>query len=264
MHNVNILEQILEKRSEDVKELSVDSFTFQPLIVDRPKLYDQLRERKHLQIIAEVKRASPSKGLIAGDVDPIKQAKAYEQAGASCISVLTEPHYFKGSYNDLHAVASNVSIPVLCKDFIISTSQVDVAKAAGASVILLIVAALPQKELQNLFAYAHSLNLEVLMEVHTTHELEIAQKIGAKIIGVNNRNLETFVVDLTTTEDIAAHIISEDIVLISESGIHSPADAERVASYANAILVGESLMRSNDVQGLLQSFQVPLQVGEVK
>ena len=212
-----------------------------------------------------MKRASPSKGDIATHIEPVEQATQYEKAGAACISVLTETKYFKGCYADLNAVANAVNIPVLCKDFIIDEVQIDYAKAAGASVILLIVAALTDEVLTRLHGYAHAHELEVLVEVHDLEELDRALAIGALIIGVNNRNLKTFEVDLKQTETIARAFNRDDIAFISESGIWNEQDATLVASYgAKAVLVGESLMRSGNVVADLQSLQIELKVGETK
>lgn len=262
---MTILQKILTKRAEDVSDLKEQKPSFQILAHNRPSLYETLKKANTLQVISEVKRASPSKGDIAIDVDPIEQAKLYEHAGAACISVLTEPHFFKGSYEDLNAVATNVAIPVLCKDFIIDEVQIDYAKAAGASVILLIVAALDDEKLSTLHTYATAQGLEVLVEVHTEEELMRALQIDAKIIGVNNRNLKTFIVDLAHTKAIGELIQPYDVAFISESGIQSSEDAKLVASYnANAILVGETLMKSANVIDDLKSLQVPLFVGEAK
>ena len=259
---MTILQQILEKKFEQLPNLKAASPNFPALNKKRSSLYESLMHSPTLQVISEMKRASPSKGDIATDVDPIAQTAIYEQAGACCVSVLTETHYFKGSYEDLHAVAKNVDIPVLCKDFIVDEIQIDYAKAAGASVILLIVAALTKGELQRLFTYAQQLNLEVLVEVHDVEELEIALTIGANIIGVNNRHLKTFEVDLKHTETIANALKAEGVAFISESGIFTREDAQQVANYgARAALVGESLMRSDNVAASLKSLQVPLKRG---
>ncbi len=260
---MTILQKIIEQRSVDIATYDLRNFHFSQVPIDRPSLYKTLRNAQQLKIIAEIKRASPSKGDIAVNIEPVKQASLYENNGAACISVLTEPHFFKGSYDDLHAVAKTTSIPILCKDFIVENIQIDITKAAGASVILLIVAALPKERLQLLFDYATSKNLEVLVEVHTKEELMIAIEIGAKILGVNNRNLKTFDVNLAHTKEIAQYMTRNDIVLISESGIVSTDDAKFVAeSGAKAILVGETLMRTHNVSETMNSLQVPLPVGE--
>lgn len=239
--------------------------------VERFKKMDSLPERKNslfsfkeqlsndtMNIISEIKRASPSKGMINEGVDPVKQAKAYEALGAKAISVLTDEPFFKGSMNDLRAVSAAVSIPVLCKDFMIDRVQIDVAKANGASMILLIVAALDDETLHDLFAYATEQGLEVLVEVHNEEEMKRALKLNAPIIGINNRDLKTFHVDLQTTGKIA-DLVSEDTVLVSESGIQVKADVDEVARLgAHAILVGETFMRTDDLEKAFTDFQVPL------
>ena len=262
---MTILDQIIEQKKLELPALLAAKPTFQTVVKVRPSLYETLKNANTLQVIAEMKRASPSKGDIATHVDPVTQALEYEQAGAACISVLTEQAYFKGSYADLNAVANAVSIPVLCKDFIIDTVQIDYAKAAGASVILLIVAALTNEQLQNLYVYAQENDLEVLIEVHDLEELQRAMNIGAKIVGVNNRNLKTFEVSLSKTAEIAQHLPSSNIAFISESGIWNEEDAKIVANVgAKGVLVGESLMRSGDVKTSLQSLQIDIttKVGE--
>jgi indole-3-glycerol phosphate synthase len=200
-----------------------------------------------LGLIAEVKKASPSAGVIAKEFDPVKQAKKYAAAGASAISVLTDEKFFSGKLEYLVKIRQEVEIPVLKKDFIISEAQIYEASVAGADAILLIVAALDQDELKRLLDCAYTYQLEVLMEVHDLRELERALETDVKIIGVNNRNLKTFEVDLKNTEKISEEI-PEDIFFVSESGIKTPQDAALVAGWgADAVLVGESLMRTNDV-----------------
>jgi len=205
-----------------------------------------------LGLIAEVKKASPSAGIIAEDFDPVSQAKKYADAGASAISVLTDEKYFKGKLEYLTQIQQAVDIPVLRKDFIIHESQIYEASVAGADAILLIVAALSQDDLQRLFDCANTYQLEVLMEVHDLAELERALKTDVKIIGVNNRNLKTFEVDLKNTESISEEV-PEDILFVSESGIKTPQDASLVASWgADAVLVGETLMRADDVASIVK------------
>lgn len=200
-----------------------------------------------LGLIAEVKKASPSAGIIAEDFDPVSQAKKYADAGASAISVLTDEKYFKGKLEYLTQIQHAVEVPVLRKDFIIHESQIYEASVAGADAILLIVAALSQDDLERLFDCANTYQLEVLMEVHDLAELERALETDVKIIGVNNRNLKTFEVDLKNTELISEEV-PEDILFVSESGIKTPQDASLVASWgADAVLVGETLMRADDV-----------------
>lgn len=254
---MTILDKILQQKEIEIqKRLRTEK----KVGTDKPvySLYNQLLQTPHLQVIAEIKRASPSKGMIQSHINPVEQAKKYERAGAACVSVLTDEQFFKGSLADLEAVANEVMIPVLRKDFILHEVQIEDARTAGASIILLIVAALHEKRLKELHDYAESLQLEVLVEVHDLEEYTIAKRIGAKIIGVNNRNLKTFEVDLAHTKTIAAARNETDQhVFISESGIQTIADAELVSNDgADAILVGETLMRAEDVESTLRSFQV--------
>ncbi|MDN4606680.1 indole-3-glycerol phosphate synthase TrpC [Sporosarcina highlanderae] len=257
---MTILEKILEVKRLEVKQLLMEEQVVScETLSKRASLFETLRKSDRLEVISEMKRASPSKGMIADQADPVTQATAYERAGAACISVLTDKQFFKGSFDDLTAVAEAVQIPILCKDFIIHEVQIDRAMEAKASVILLIVAALDDMTLQRLHTYATGKGLEVLVEVHNAKELSQALKIDAELIGVNNRDLRTFEVDLSRTEEVARIFpFNENRVFISESGIMSAADAKRVASAgASAVLVGESLMRSDSVEDSLRSLQVP-------
>lgn len=256
---MNILTKILAQ-----KKLEVGALLEQPDPLanftenKRVSLFETLRKSETLQVISEMKRASPSKGLIAEGADPVAQAKIYAQAGAAAISVLTDKEFFKGSFEDLAAVAKAVPTPLLCKDFMIDRVQIRFAKASGASIILLIVAALDDETLRDLYHYATSLELEVLVEVHDIKELERAVAVDAKLIGVNNRDLRTFEVSLERTREIAeAFPFNEERVLISESGIWTADDAKIIATMgASAVLVGESLMRSGDAGEALKSLQV--------
>lgn len=257
---MNILTKIIEQKKIEVDDLLAQPEPFISAIENkRASLFTTLKAADTLQVIAEMKRASPSKGLIAEGANPVKQAKIYAQAGAAAISVLTDKTFFQGSFDDLAAVANTVQTPLLCKDFMIDRVQIRYAKAAGASIILLIVAALDDATLQDLYQFATSLGLEVLVEVHDGIELERALAVGAKLIGVNNRDLRTFEVDLARTKEIAqAFPFEEQRVLISESGIWNNEDAKKVATMgASAVLVGESLMRSGDARIALQQLQVP-------
>ena len=255
---MTILDKIIQEKRLEVERLLVQEIELQEERTPRPSLFKKLYEADRLQVISEIKRASPSKGLIAEGADPVAQAEIYVNAGAAAISVLTDTPFFKGTFDDLAAVANHVEIPLLCKDFIIHEVQIDRAKSAGASVILLIVAALTEQELIKLDAYAIAAGLEVLVEVHDAEELERAIAIDAKLIGVNNRDLRTFKVDLKKTEEIAALFpFHEERVLISESGIWEAEDAQFVSDVgARGILVGESLMRSGNVDETLRSLQV--------
>ena len=202
-----------------------------------------------LGLIAEVKRASPSVGLIAENFEPVAIATRYAAAGADAISVLTEEKYFQGHLEHLRAVRRAVDLPVLRKDFTLEDVQIYEAGAAGADAVLLIVAALEQETLERLLEVAAGCQLDALVEVHTLEELDRALATEAQIIGINNRNLATFEIDLSVTETLSEQV-PPGIVLVSESGIRTAEDSRRVrASGADAILVGEALMRSPDVHG---------------
>jgi indole-3-glycerol phosphate synthase len=199
-----------------------------------------------LGVIAEVKKASPSAGVIDPDFDPIRQARRYLEGGASCLSILTDERYFQGSLTYLAKTAEFTTVPLLRKDFTIHPVQVHEAVVAGADAVLLIVAALDDDALRRLHDEARACQLDVLVEVHDLPEMERALELGADLIGINNRNLKTFVTDLATTEKLVDEA-PDEVLLVSESGIRSQADAARVlAAGANAVLIGESLMRAED------------------
>jgi indole-3-glycerol phosphate synthase len=199
-----------------------------------------------LGVIAEVKKASPSVGLIDPNFDPQRQAQRYIDGGASCLSILTDEPYFQGSLSYLTQISRFSSAPLLRKDFTIHEVQIHEAVVAGADAVLLIVAALDDEQLRRLHDEAKSFMLDVLVEVHDLREMERALELGADLIGVNNRNLKTFDVDLATTE-ILAEEVPDEVLLVSESGIKCPADAKRVLEAgANAVLIGEALMRAHD------------------
>ena len=204
-----------------------------------------------LSCICEVKKASPSKGLIRQDFHPVELAKEYEAAGADCISCLTEEHYFQGSSDYLRDIAQNVNIPILRKDFIFDEYQIYEAKAIGASAVLLIAAILNDEHLQAFFELAHSLGLDCLVEVHTAEEVERAQKLHPRLLGVNNRNLKTFEVDLGHTAELAS-LREPGQLFVSESGIKDNADMKTVqANGADAVLIGETLMRADSITATL-------------
>lgn len=253
-----ILEQILIRKKEEVKRLKEKNEKFVVQEIQRKSLIKHLLESNEISCISEFKRASPSKGNINDLIHPVEQAELYESSGAAAISVLTDQEFFKGSFQDLVDVKKTVQIPVLCKDFIIDPIQIDYAASKGADLILLIVAALKEKYLLELYQYARSLNLEVLVEVHNALELDSALKLGARLIGVNNRDLKTFKVSIETTENLGPIVKNAGAFLISESGINTKEDVERVRDAgANGILVGEALMKSGNVRGQLKNFKIP-------
>lgn len=204
-----------------------------------------------LQVIAEIKRRSPSAGDLAPNLDPIQQARGYEAGGAAAISVLTEPVYFAGSLEDLRMVRAAVSLPVLRKDFIIDPRQVAESRNAGADALLLIVAALDPETLRALIAEAEKSGIEALVEVHNEEEARLAVLAGASIIGVNNRDLRTFRTDLGVAERVAPGL-PQDVVVVAESGVSDSAGATRMAAAGfDAILVGEALVTADDPAALV-------------
>jgi indole-3-glycerol phosphate synthase len=213
-------------------------------------------QKNQINIIAEIKRASPSKGVINDKIDVAEIVRSYEKGGACAISVLTEEDKFKGSLDDLKTVRSNVSLPILRKDFIFEEFQIYESAADGADVILLIAAMLNDKDLTNLYHLAErELNLDALVEVHTLEELERAKKIGAKIIGVNNRDLHSFKVSLDVSRELIKHA-PPDALMISESGLQRREDLFELKSLGfSGFLIGETLMRSGNPAQILQSLQ---------
>lgn len=258
---MNILDTIVEQKHREVAALPN-----RPLAIgdlrdamlernERRNFFAALQKprRGAVALIAEVKKASPSAGVICKDFDPIKIAKEYEAAGATCLSVLTDEKFFQGSLEYLREIRQQVKLPLLRKDFIIDERQILEAIEWGADAILLIVAILDDKRLKHFHTIAIEAGLTVLVEVHDEEELNRALAIDAPLIGVNNRNLKTFKVDLATTEQLAAKIGKEKLsskILVAESGIHTRADVERLQRCGSkAILVGESLMREG-AQGI--------------
>lgn len=199
-----------------------------------------------LSFICEVKKASPSKGVIAEDFPYLAIAGEYEEAGAAAISVLTEPYYFLGSDSYLEEIVKEISIPVLRKDFTVDAYQIYEARTLGASAVLLICALMDGGRLKEYLDIAHSLGLSALVEAHTEEEAETALKAGAGIIGVNNRNLKTFEVDITTSARLR-RLIPENILFVSESGIRTAEDVRKLReNKTDAVLIGETFMRSSD------------------
>lgn len=260
---MTILDKIIAEKRKEVELLKREHPFSQPdgaePVGNEISFYKTVQKSETMSIIAEIKRASPSKGIINDGVNPVEQAKTYAENGVSAISVLTDKPFFKGTMDDLRSVRAVVDVPVLCKDFIIDTVQIDRAKQAGANIILLIAAALDDAELNRLYEYAVEKQLEVLCEVHNEEEMERILALGAKIIGINNRNLKTFEVDLQTTTRLANMVTDPDAILVSESGIETRDDVEYVRDAgARAILVGETFMRAKELGETIRSFQVPI------
>mgnify|MGYP002559465802 CR=1 FL=1 len=243
-----ILNQIVEKRKQQLlkeqSEIGLEEMQDSRTCIS---LYDALKQDT-LSVISEVKKASPSKGLICQDFEPVSIALQYEKAGTNAISVLTEEHYFQGSSQYLTAIRQQIaSIPILRKDFIIEPYQIYEAKCIGADAILLIAAILDTETLEQFRSIAHGLGLECLAEVHNQEELNRVLEVGFRIIGINNRNLKTFDVSLETTAQLSSYIPNE-CVIVSESGIATNQDMKTVRSHgADAVLIGETLMRSNHI-----------------
>ncbi|MDD6384810.1 MAG: indole-3-glycerol phosphate synthase TrpC [Streptococcus hyointestinalis] len=253
MSDGKFLERILAVKEEENAKLEAEDI--KPLRKTY-SFYDYVKAHNdRIHVIAEVKKASPSLGAINMDVDLLEQARNYEAAGASMISVLTDEPFFKGHIDYLREISDEVAIPTLNKDFIIDEKQIIRGRNAGATVILLIVAALSKKRLQELFDFATSLGLEVLVETHNLAELKIAHQIGAKIIGVNNRDLTTFKTDLQTSVDIIPYLKSEP-VYISESTIVTADDVKRLVPAYDGILCGTTLMQSKDVSTKLKELAI--------
>lgn len=261
----HILAEIVWHKQQEVVQLQTDMplAELQKQVNDTPWAEDFLMaiEQSDLQpsLIAEVKKASPSKGVICADFDPVKIAQAYEQSGATCISVLTDRKFFQGSFDNLRKIRQSVALPLLCKEFVIDPYQIYLARAAGADAVLLIAAILSDSSLQNFLKIAHELGMTALVEVHTLDELDRVLALSdVRLIGINNRNLENFHVDLETTRLLMAQrrqqISDLGITVVSESGLHTAEDLSLVANAGvRAVLVGESLVKQPDVEQAVRS-----------
>jgi indole-3-glycerol phosphate synthase len=255
---MNKLDEIIAQKRTEVARIKPLEEKLRAAALERNdfrSLYAALHQgTEHLSVIAEVKKASPSAGIISENFDPLAVATAYDRAGASAISVLTDETFFHGHLSFLARIREQTGAPLLRKDFIVDEVQIYESAVAGADAILLIVAALPQADLKHLLKVAAACQLDVLVEVHDRPELERALETDACILGINNRNLKTFVVDLHTTEELAEDV-PEDMILVSESGIRTVQDARQVYEWgANGILVGEALMRSGDPARAIHDF----------
>ncbi len=242
---MNWLDEIIARKRSDIAEMHGEEFQSR---AERRGVFRDFhaairRRSERVRVIAETKRASPSAGVIAANYDPVEIAMRYKENGANAISVLTEQNYFGGKREHLIAVREAVALPILRKDFIIDERQIVESVAMGADAILLIVAGLQPGQLRALHDCATANKLSVLVEVHTRNEIGVAIDVGAKIIGINNRNLATLKIDLATTEELLPEI-PKGITIVSESGIRTAADLKRMAALSvDALLVGEGLMR---------------------
>lgn len=251
---MTILDEILEHKREEVASarLRVPPAALEESLEKAPATRGFRRALAGAEppaVIAEIKRRSPSRGLIRADFDAVAIARAYAEGGAAALSVLTDERYFGGHLDFLRAVRDAVALPLLRKDFVIDAYQIDEARVAGADAVLLIVAALRPEDLAALHTHADARALDALVEVHDEAELDLALEVGARLIGVNNRDLRTFEVDLGVTERVARRLSGrDDVLLVAESGIFDPEDVARLArAGVRAYLVGESLMRQPDV-----------------
>ncbi|MBH0329229.1 indole-3-glycerol phosphate synthase [Brevibacillus brevis] len=250
-----MLRKIVEKKREEIARLYTDT-TVSALLyatkeVQRPRGFRQALETsvRPVSVIAEVKKASPSKGLIRPDFQAVTIAKAYQAAQAECLSVLTDESFFQGSLSYLRQIHEVVDRPLLRKDFLLDEIQIVEARAAGADCVLLIAAILDRETLRHLNQTAVELGMDVLVEVHDKHECELVfQAMEPTLLGINNRNLNTFQTDLAVTHELIAELPAS-LTIVSESGISTPADIENVQSAgARAVLVGEHFMRQTDVE----------------
>ena len=254
-----ILDSIIERKKTEVEDLKKAAEVFPEFSFKTRSLIKALREAENIAIISEFKRASPSKGDININLDPGHQAKLYAEAGATAISVLTDQKGFKGSFADLRKVREEVDLPILCKDFMIDKIQIDKARSAGADVILLIAAVLSVEKMAELYNYASAIGLECLVEIHDQADLEKALEINAALIGVNNRNLKSFEVNLENTEKLGPLVKNAGALLISESGMKTREDISRAAvAGASGVLIGETFMTSSDIKSAFTQFTIPI------
>ncbi len=253
-----ILDEIAAKTRERVeahkRQLPLAQIRAQAAAMGRDTgfVFEEALKKPGIRFICEVKKASPSKGVIAGDFPYTEIAKEYERAGADAISVLTEPFYFQGSDGYLSAIRREVSIPLLRKDFTVDEYMLYEAKVMGADAVLLICAILSQGQLEEYAGICRDLGLSALVEAHDGQEVEMAKKAGAEIIGVNNRNLKDFTVDISNSIRLR-ELVPGDVVFVSESGMSTREDIIRLEECgADAVLIGETFMKSQDKAGMLK------------
>lgn len=241
---------IAQKRQEIEQRKKIATMTYlqERIARQKPPLDIALTLKgDHIRLIAEVKQASPSRGMLSPNLNPIELAQTYAEGGAAAISVLTEANYFMGSIEHLSAIREVVGLPLLRKDFIFDPYQVYESRAYGADALLLIAAVLNQEQLKELVSLSHSLGLRCLVEVHNTGEMEKAVLSEAEIIGINNRDLNTFTVDISTTRRLRP-LIPQERIVVSESGIKNRKDIEKLGKWGvDAVLVGEALVTAGDV-----------------
>lgn len=261
-----ILDEINKKTLEDVKKREMDysldwlgrSLSANPFPPRDVKPYLRATKEEPIRIIAEVKKASPSKGVIKEDFDPLLIAQAYSNSGANAISVLTEPHYFQGNLEYLTQIRRYVPTPLLRKDFILTKYQIVEALVYGADFILLIAKSLSTKSLKELYEYALHLGLEVLVEIHDKEDLTKAMRCGASIIGINHRNLETMQMDMTMCDQLIP-MIPNGKIIVAESGVSDVETIKRLSSIgADAFLIGEHFMRQESIEDELTKFKKAL------
>lgn len=257
-----ILDDILRDKRFEVnsrkKRVPIDLLKKKCEMAPLPRPFSAaIKKSGGIAVISEIKKASPSKGQIVSNFDPVNIAKVYTEAGADALSVLTDEKYFEGNLEYLSIVKANTKLPVLRKDFIIESYQIYESKAAGADAVLIIAAALTDKEIKEMIELSFNMYLDVLVEVHNEKELNAVKDIqGVKIIGINNRDLKTFDIDIGVSEKLLSHIPNE-VVKVSESGLVTLSDVKRVRDAgADAILVGESLMKSEDKGKMIKEFKI--------
>ncbi|MDC3036568.1 indole-3-glycerol-phosphate synthase [Candidatus Pelagibacter sp.] len=252
----NVLEKIIKKKSEKIinlkKTISLNSLTElintnKTFINFKDKIEKNIKESK-FSIIAEIKKASPSAGIIIKDYDPVKIANIYNDNKASCLSVLTEEDYFLGNLTHISKIKQKINLPILCKDFFVDKFQVPLAKSYGADAILIILAGVNESLANNLYEEALRLNMSVIVEVHTVEEAKQALKFKEALIGINNRNLKTLKTDINTTYDIHDVLINHSGPLISESGIKTKGELLELSNKTSikTFLIGESLLKNLD------------------